>query len=221
MTTRILLADDQDDVRSGFRLVLDSQPDMTVVGEAADGAAALDLARRLRPDVVLADIRMPRLDGLELTRLLAGPEAAEPTRVVVVTTFDLDDYVHTALSNGACGFLLKRSGPALLIEGVRAAMAGDALISPQITVRLLRQLTAPPASASPAPARPNPLTEREQDIVRLIARGCTNAEIGAELFISAGTAKTHVANIQAKLDVRNRVAIAAWAWATGLVEPGA
>lgn len=215
VTTRILLADDQDDVRSGFRLILDSQPDMTVVGEAADGATALDLARRLRPDIVLADIRMPRLDGLELTRLLAGPEAAEPTRVVVVTTFDLDDYVHTALRNGACGFLLKRSGPALLIEGVRAAMAGDALISPQITVRLLRHLSAPPQRQ----AGVNPLTNREQDIVRLVARGRTNSEIGSELSISPGTAKTHLANIQTKLGVGNRVGIAAWAWETGLIAP--
>ncbi|MCR8574008.1 response regulator [Streptomyces sp. Isolate_219] len=214
--TRILLADDQDDVRNGFRLVLDSQPDMTVIGEAADGATARDLARHLRPDVVLADIRMPRLDGLELTRLLAGPEAARPTRVVVVTTFDLDDYVHTALHNGACGFLLKRSGPALLIEGVRAAMAGDALISPQITVRLLRRMSLPPARPRPTP---DPLTDREREIVRLVARGSTNQEIATELVISPGTAKTHLANIQSKLKVRNRVEIAAWAWQTGLIPP--
>ncbi|MGW1789800.1 response regulator [Streptomyces tubercidicus] len=212
--TRILLADDQDDVRSGFRLVLNSQPDMTVVGEAADGATALDLARHLRPDVVLADIRMPRLDGLELTRLLAGPEATRPTRVVVVTTFDLDDYVHTALHHGACGFLLKRSGPTLLIEGVRAAMAGDALISPQITVRLLRKLSPPPA-ARPHPG-PEALTDREREIVRLVARGSTNQEIATELVISPGTAKTHLANIQSKLNLRNRVEIASWSWQTGL-----
>ncbi|WP_405941951.1 response regulator [Streptomyces sp. NBC_00207] len=210
MTTRILIADDQEDIRSGFRLILDSQPDMTVVGEAADGERAVVLARELRPDVVLADIRMPRLDGLEVTRLLA-PE----TRVVVVTTFDLDEYVHTALRNGACGFLLKRSGPALLIEGVRAAMAGDTLISPQITVRLLSRLT----EAGPvAPRAPHPLTERELDIVRLVARGLTNAEIGAELFISAGTAKTHIANVQAKIGARNRVGIAAWAWEHGVAK---
>ncbi|MFF4447331.1 response regulator [Streptomyces sp. NPDC001502] len=208
MTTRILIADDQEDIRSGFRLILDSQPDMTVVGEAADGESAVALARELRPDVVLADIRMPRLDGLEVTRLLA-PQ----TRVMVVTTFDLDEYVHTALRNGACGFLLKRSGPALLIEGVRAAMAGDTLISPQITVRLLSRLTqAGPVSRPVA----HPLTEREVEIVRLVARGLTNAEIGAELFISAGTAKTHIANVQAKLGARNRVGIAAWAWEHGV-----
>ncbi|GGT53070.1 response regulator [Streptomyces purpureus] len=210
MTTRILIADDQDDIRNGFRLILDSQPDMTVVGEAADGAAAVELARTLRPDVVLADIRMPRLDGLEVTRLLAAE-----TRVVVVTTFDLDEYVHTALRHGACGFLLKRSGPALLIEAVRAAMAGDTLISPQITVRLLQRLTAPPA-APPA----DPLTAREREIVTLVAQGLTNAEIADRLFISAGTAKTHLANIQAKLKARNRVGIAAWAWEAGLAAPG-
>ncbi|MGA5566341.1 response regulator [Streptomyces platensis] len=217
--TRILLADDQDDVRSGFRLVLDSQPDMTVIGEAADGATALELARHLRPDVVLADIRMPRLDGLELTRLLAGPESTRPTKVVVVTTFDLDDYVHTALHHGACGFLLKRSGPTLLIEGVRAAMAGDALISPQITVRLLRRLSPPtPSHPHPGPG-PDALTGRERDIARLVARGFTNQEIATELVISPGTAKTHLANIQAKLKLRNRVEIAAWSWRTGLTPP--
>ncbi|MFE7181535.1 response regulator [Streptomyces erythrochromogenes] len=210
MTTRILIADDQEDIRSGFRLILDSQPDMTVVGEAADGERAVALARQLRPDVVLADIRMPKLDGLEVTRLLAPG-----TRVVVVTTFDLDEYVHTALRNGACGFLLKRSGPALLIEGVRAAMAGDTLISPQITVRLLSRLTGPEPVARPAA---HPLTERELEIVRLVARGHTNAEIGAELFITAGTAKTHIANVQAKIGARNRVGIAAWAWEHGVAK---
>lgn len=234
MTTRILIADDQDDIRSGFRLVLDSQPDMVVVGEAADGVAAVEAAARLRPDVVLADIRMPRLDGLELTRRLAGPDVAAPTRVIVVTTFEIDEYVHTALRNGACGFLLKRSGPALLIEAVRAAMAGDTLISPQVTVRLLDHLSSSAAAGAAAGAtRPadtgpagdcgaahDPLTAREHEIVRLVAQGCTNAEVGAELFISAGTAKTHVANIQAKLGVRNRVGIAAWAWANGHVAPG-
>lgn len=214
MTIRILLADDQESVRTGFRLILDSQPDMEVVGEAVDGLQAVELAEGLRPDVVLADIRMPRLDGLEVTRRLAGPEVADPLRVVVVTTFDLDEYVHTALHNGACGFLLKRSGPALLVEAVRAAVAGDTMISPSVTVRLLKHLRSP---AKPKPAAPiEALTVRETEIARLVAKGLTNAEIGAELFISAGTAKTHLAHIQRKLDVRNRVGIAAWVWDSGL-----
>ncbi|MFD9425618.1 MULTISPECIES: response regulator transcription factor [unclassified Streptomyces] len=215
--TRILIADDQEDVRSGFRLILGSQPDMTVVGEAADGLTAVDLARTLRPDLILADIRMPGLDGLELTRRLAGPDVPDPLRVLVVTTFDHDDYVRTALHDGACGFLLKRSGPGLLIEGVRAAMAGDILISPQITVRLLQTLA--PAAAPAAPTTPSPLTAREQEIARLVAQGLTNAQIGEALFISAGTAKTHIANIQAKLKAHNRVGIAAWAWESGLAAP--
>ncbi len=146
--TRILIADDQEDVRSGFRLILGSQPDMTVVGEAADGLTAVELARTLRPDLVLADIRMPGVDGLEVTRRLAGPGVPDPMRVLVVNTFDHDDYVRTALREGACGFLLKRSGPGLLIEGVRAAMAGDLLISPQITVRLLQNLAPRPRPGS-------------------------------------------------------------------------
>lgn len=217
MTTRILIADDQEAVRHGFRLILDAQPDMRVVADAADGATALELARRVRPDVVLADIRMPRVDGLELTRALAGPGVADPIRVVVVTTFDLDEYVHAALRNGACGFLLKRSGPALLVEAVRAAMAGDALISPSVTVRLLRHLQVPGADESASGVEP--LTDREEAVARLVAQGKTNAEIGAELFISAGTAKTHVANIQRKLGVRNRVGIAVWAWSSGAARP--
>lgn len=214
--TGILIADDQAGIRGAFRLVLDAQPDMHVVGEAADGATAIDLAHRLRPDVVLADIRMPRVDGLEVTRRLAGPDAADPLRVIVVTTFDLDEYVHAALRSGACGFLLKRSGPALLVEAIRAAMAGDTLISPQVTVRLLRRLNAPaPGGVQPS----EPLTDRELDVVTLVAAGRTNAEIATELFIAPGTVKNHVAAIQAKLGARNRVGIAAWAWATGHAHP--
>ena len=214
MTTRIIVADDQEMIRHGFRLILDAQPDMKVVADAADGATALDMARRIRPDVVLADIRMPRMDGLELTRSLAGPGVAEPIRVIVVTTFDLDEYVYAALRNGACGFLLKRSGPTLLVEAIRAAMAGDALVSPSVTVRLLKQLQRA-TDSTPA----EPLTEREIAVARLVGEGKTNAEIGTELFISAGTVKTHVANIQRKLGARNRVAIAVWAWNSGYVQP--
>ncbi|MEU3350894.1 response regulator transcription factor [Streptomyces sp. NPDC037389] len=216
--TRILLADDQENIRVAFRMVLDAQPDMRVVGEAADGAAAVELARHLKPDVVLADIRMPRLDGLEVTRLLAGPDVAEPARVIVVTTFDLDEYVHASLRHGASGFLLKRSGPALLIEAVRAAMAGDTLISPQVTVRLLRHYGfAEPGGRQEAAVS---LTQRELEIVRLLAEGGTNAEIGAELFISPGTVKNHVASIQHKVGARNRVGIAAWAFRSGVCASG-
>ncbi len=217
MTTRILIADDQDMIRHGFRLILDAQPDMKVVADAADGVTALELARRVRPDVVLADIRMPRLDGLELTRALAGPDVTDPMRVVIVTTFDLDEYVHAALRNGACGFLLKRAGPTLLVEAIRAAMAGDALVSPSVTVRLLKHLRSRTDSSAGSPAEP--LTDREIAVARLVAEGKTNAEIGADLFISAGTVKTHVANIQRKLDARNRVAIAVWAWNSGWARP--
>jgi len=209
---RVLIADDQAMVRTGFGMIIGAQPDMEVVGEAADGVTAVELGRRLRPDVALLDIRMPRLDGLEALRLLAGPDVADPLRVVVVTTFDLDEYVHTALRNGACGFLLKDSGPALLVEAVRAAVSGDALISPSITVRLLRHLAPPAATHDDAGLSP-----RELDVVKLVARGLTNAEIAARLYIAVGTVKTHLASIQTKLDARNRVEIAAWAWERRLV----
>ncbi len=217
---RVLLADDQAAVRTSFRFFLDAQPDITVVGEAADGQAAVNLARHLRPDVCLLDIRMPKLDGLEATRLLAGPDQADPLRVVVVTTFDLDDYVYRALRNGACGFLLKGSGPSLLVEAVRAAAAGDALVSPSITVRLLRQLTqqARPMSTTDSSGAPGePLTERELDVVRLAARGRSNHEIATELHISLSTVKTHLGSVQLKLGARNRVEVAAWAWESGHV----
>jgi DNA-binding NarL/FixJ family response regulator len=214
-TIRILLADDQEAIRAGFRLVLDAQPDMTVIGEAADGVTALAAARRLRPDVLLADIRMPGLDGLELTRRLAGPGVDPPLRVVVVTTFDLDAYVHTALRAGASGFLLKRSGPALLVEAVRAAMSGDALISPQITARMLHRLVPPALPETTGPPA-EPLTPREEEVAALVAAGMSNTDIGEELFISLATVKSHVAGLQRKLAVRNRVGIAAWAWESGL-----
>ncbi|NEA99293.1 response regulator transcription factor [Streptomyces sp. SID13726] len=220
---RVLIADDQDMVRTGFRFFLDAQPDMTVVAEAADGETAVRLAREVRPDVCLLDIRMPKLDGLEATRLLAGPDVADPMRVVVVTTFDLDEYVYGALRGGACGFLLKDSGPTLLAEAVRAAAAGDSLVSPSVTVRLLRHVTAEPTpepvvAARPAPAT-EPLTDRELDVVRLVALGRTNAEIAAELYVSLSTVKTHLSSVQLKLAARNRVEIAAWAWQYGHAQP--
>ncbi|MGW7693904.1 response regulator [Streptomyces asiaticus] len=210
---RVLIADDQAMVRTGFRLILDSQPGIEVAGEAADGSECVELARRLRPEVCLVDIRMPNLDGLEVTRLLAGPGVVDPLRVVVVTTFDQDDYVDTAIRNGACGFLLKDAGPELLVEAVRSAVRGGAMVSPAVTVRLLRQWASRPRRVT----RANPLTGRELDIARLVAVGRTNQEICAELHLSLSTVKTHLSNIQAKLTVRNRVEIAAWAWDTGAV----
>ena len=213
MTIRVLIADDQDLVRCGLRLILESEPDLEVVGEASDGDQAVDLARRTRPDVCLVDIRMPRRDGIEVTEALAGPGVADPLRVVVVTTFDLEEYVLGALRAGAVGFVLKDAGPGLLVEAVRAAHAGDALISPQVTLPLLRRLA--PASTARA-VDTVPLSGREHEVVRVIAQGRTNREIAAELFISLSTVKTHVANIQDKLGVRNRVEIAAWAWETGV-----
>jgi DNA-binding NarL/FixJ family response regulator len=213
MSIRILICDDQSSIRSAFRIILDAQPDMTVVGDAADGLTAIEQARHLRPDVVLADIRMPGADGLEVTRVLAGPQAADPMRVVIVTTFDLDEYVHAALRNGACGFLLKRSSPALLAEAVRAAHAGDALISPQVTMRLLRNMT--PRDARGA-ALAEGLTDRESQIAQMIGQGRTNAQIAELLFISPGTVKNHTAAIQRKLATSNRVGIAIWAYENGL-----
>ncbi|GAA2391394.1 response regulator [Nonomuraea africana] len=214
MTISVLLADDQAMVRASLRVILEDQPDIEVVAEAADGDEAVALARRLRPDVCLVDVQMPRMDGVEVTRALAGPGVLAPLRVVVVTTFDLDEYVYGALRGGAVGFVLKDAGPALLVEAVRAASAGDALISPSITLRLLRHVTA----AGPAPAhRPGRLlSAREIEVVQAIARGRTNREIAGELFISLSTVKGHIAGVQAKLGLRNRVQIASWAWQNGL-----
>ncbi|MFV2171698.1 response regulator [Actinomadura sp. LOL_016] len=212
MTIRVLIADDQEMVRRGVREILGSDPGIEVVGEAADGVAALELAGRLRPDVALVDVRMPGLDGLEVTRRLAGPDAPVRAKVVILTTFDLDEYVYPALRHGATGFVLKRSGPALIIEAVRAAMSGESLISPSITVRLLRHVTEPVRRPEPPP---EPLTEREKEIAGQVAQGKSNADIAAELFISPGTVKTHLASVQRKLGVRNRVGVAVHAWEMG------
>lgn len=215
LTIRVLLADDQSMVRTGFRYMLDAEDDIAVVGEAGDGVEAVRLAGELRPDVVLMDIRMPGVDGLEATRRLAGPGVEDPVRVVVVTTFDMDEYVHAALTGGAVGFLLKDAGPALLIEAVRAAARGDALVSPRITVRLLRHFTRP-QEREPEPDERG-LTAREMDIVREVARGLTNIEVAAELYVTVSTVKTHLARVQEKLGARNRVEVAIWAHRSGLV----
>ena len=216
MTVRVLVADDQDLVRTGLSMILDAQSGIEVVGQAADGHAAVELARRLRPDVCLVDIRMPGLDGIEVTELLAGRGVPDPIAVVVITTFDLDEYVHGALRAGARGFLLKDAGPELLVQAVHAAAVGDALIAPNITRRLLSTLAArEPSKRRTQPI--DPLTDREEEVLALVARGRTNAEIAADLFIGLTTAKTHVASLLTKIGARNRVEIAMWAYDTGRV----
>jgi len=216
MTIRVLIADDQDIVRAGLTMILDAQPDIEVVGEAANGREAVTLARELRPDVCLLDIRMPEMDGIEATGHLAGPDVADPLAVIVITTFDLDEYVHGALKAGARGFLLKDAGPELLTQAIHAAANGDALIAPSITARLLatfahtipRQPTAQPIE---------PLTSREEQILISVAQGWTNHEIGDDLHISISTVKTHLASLMRKLNARNRVEIAMWAYETGRI----
>jgi len=216
MTIRVLVADDQEIVRAGLVMILDAHGDIEVVGQAADGLAAVELARELRPDVCLFDIRMPEMDGLEATRQLAGPDVAEPMAVVVITTFDLDEYVHGALKAGARGFLLKDAGPELLIQAVRAAANGDALIAPNITIRLLAAFSE---STGQSPAQPiAPLTDREEGVLLTVARGRTNSEIADELHISLSTVKTHLTALMNKLGARNRVELAMWAYETGRIK---
>ena len=213
MTVRVIVADDQDLVRTGLQMILDAQPGIEVIGVAADGHEAVALTRELRPDVCLFDIRMPGMDGIEATRQLAGPGVDDPVAVVVITTFDLDEHVHAALRAGARGFLLKDAGPELLVQAIRSAADGDALIAPSVTVRLLAAFSDKLAEAPPAQPR-EPLTAREEEVLVTVARGRTNAEIADELHISLSTAKTHLASLMAKLGARNRVEIAMWAYET-------
>ncbi|WP_409331919.1 response regulator [Trujillonella humicola] len=216
MTIRVLVADDQDIVRAGLCMILDAQPGITVVGEAADGRQAIALARSLRPDVCLLDIRMPEVDGIEATRQLAGADVADPLAVVVITTFDLDDHVYGALQAGARGFLLKDAGAEMLTQAVHAAARGDALIAPSITARLLSSF-ADRRSRSRPPEPVEALTAREEQVLLAAARGRTNGEIGDELSISLSTVKTHIAALMRKLGARNRVEIVMWAYETGRV----
>jgi DNA-binding NarL/FixJ family response regulator len=219
MTIRVIVADDQQIVRTGLTMILDAQPGIEVVGGAADGREAVELARRLRPDVCLFDIRMPVMDGIEATRQLAGPGVADPMAVVIITTFDLDEYVHGALKAGARGFLLKDAGPELLTQAVHAAAGGDALIAPSVTVRLLAAFSD--SAVGPPPAQPiDPLTDREEEVLLTVARGRTNAEIAEDLHVSLSTVKTHLGSLMSKLGARNRVEIAMWAYETGRVKYG-
>ena len=217
--TSVLIVDDQALVRAGFRMILEIEPDLAVVGEAADGEAAVTLVRELRPDVVLMDVRMPGVDGIEATRrVFADPSCA--ARVVMLTTFDLDEYVYQALQAGASGFLLKDVPPELLVAGIRAVHAGESLLAPAVTRRMIESFLDRPTAPDPAAStRLASLTPREREVLRLVARGLANAEIGAELFVSETTVKTHVGRVLTKLGLRDRVQAVVYAYETGVVSP--
>jgi DNA-binding NarL/FixJ family response regulator len=219
VSIRVLIADDQAVVRSGFRAILEDEPDLEVVGDAEDGLAAVELARRRKADLVLMDIRMPRLDGLEATKRLAGPGVEEPIDVLVVTTFDLDEYVFGALRAGAAGFLLKDASPETLLSAIRAVASGQGLIAPEVTRRLIARF----AASAPDPTRRHELerlSERECEVLVEIARGRSNGEIARRLFIEEATVKSHVSSILLKLGLHSRVQAVILAYESGLVSPG-
>ena len=216
---RVLLADDEQLVRSGFRLLLDTEDDITVVREAATGAEAVERARETRPDVVLMDIRMPRMDGIEATRVIAGTKGLERVRVLILTTYDTDAYVFEGLQAGAGGFLLKDAGPAELLHAIRVIAAGEALLAPRITRRLIAQFTARRTADRAAQERLAVLTDREREVVALVGQGLRNDEIGAALFLSPETARTHVSRAMVKLGARDRAQLVVIAYRTGLVTP--
>lgn len=221
MTTplRVVLADDQDLVRAGFRVILGTEDDIDVVGEARDGVEAVDVVGRLQPDVVLMDVQMPGIDGLEATRRILGPDGAgHPIKVVILTTFDREDYLFEALRAGASGFLLKNASPEDLVDSVRVVARGDALLSPEVTRRVIARFAAPgPATPSRRPAE---LTDREFEVLVHLARGASNAEIAAALYLGETTVKTHVSRILAKLGLRDRTHAVVFAYEQGIVEPG-
>jgi DNA-binding NarL/FixJ family response regulator len=216
--TRVLLVDDQQLVRTGFRLILDLEPDLEVVGEAADGAACLRAVREVAPDVVLMDVRMPTMDGVEATRRLVG--AGSPARVLILTTFDLDEYVYAAMRAGASGFLLKDVGRDELVHAVRTVARGDQMLAPAVTRRLVERFVRLPAPGQGVPEVLTPLSARERDVLALVARGLSNAEIAASLVIGEATVKTHVARVLEKLGLRDRVQAAVLAYESGFVRPG-
>ena len=217
---RVLVADDQTLVRAGFRVLVESAPDLEVVGEAGDGVEAVELARRELPDVVLMDIRMPVMDGLEATRRTIALDRAEGIRVLVLTTFDLDEYVYEALRAGASGFLLKDTPPADLLAAIRVVAAGDALLAPSVTRRLIAEFARRPEPSAVTPAALAALTDREREVLALVARGLSNAEIAELLVVSGATAKTHVSRVLAKLGARDRAQLVMLAYEAGLVTPG-
>jgi DNA-binding NarL/FixJ family response regulator len=221
MTIRVLLADDQGMVRAGFRMILESEPDIEVIGEAEDGAKAVAAARGLRPDVVLMDVQMPNMDGLEATRQIVALDLPEPVRVLILTTFERDEYIFEALRSGASGFLLKNASPEELIEAVRTVAGGEALLAPSVTRRVIEEFAKGPApAASPDTSRLRTLTEREAEVLRLLARGKSNAEIANTLFVGEATVKTHISNLLTKLDLRDRVQAVVFAYESGLIRPG-
>jgi DNA-binding NarL/FixJ family response regulator len=215
---RVLLAEDQVLVRDGLRMMLAAEPDIDVVGEAGDGKQALDLIRRLAPDVALMDVRMPELNGIDATRRLTA--AGSPVRVLVLTTFDLDEYVYEAMRAGAAGFLLKDARREQLAAAIRTVMEGETLIDPAVTRRLVEDFCRRPPPATGVPAAAQALTERELEVARAVARGLSNAEIARELYLGETTVKSHVANVLAKLDLRDRVQIVVFAYESGLIRPG-
>jgi DNA-binding NarL/FixJ family response regulator len=221
MSIRVVVADDQALVRAGFRLLVDSAPDLEVVGEAVEGAEAVALARRERPDVVLMDIRMPTMDGLEATRQITADQLLAEVRVLMLTTFDLDEYVYQALRAGASGFLLKDTPPGDLLAAIRVVAAGDALLAPGITRRLIAEFARRPEPSAVTPAEVATLTHREREVLGLVAHGLSNSEIAQRLVVSPATSKTYVSRLLAKLGARDRAQLVAIAYETGLVTPGA
>jgi DNA-binding NarL/FixJ family response regulator len=219
MAIRVLIVDDQALVRAGFRMILEAQPDLEVVGEAGDGSAAIDAVRTLRPDVVLMDVRMPGVDGIEATRRLT--EAGVPGKIVILTTYDLDEYVFDALAAGASGFLLKHVPPEELVRGVRVAASGEALLAPSITKRLIEEFAKQRAPVRASGTDLKSLTDREREVLTLLGRGLSNPEIAKDLKVGEATVKTHVAHVLDKLELRDRVQAAIFAYEIGLIKPGA
>lgn len=219
MSTKILITDDEELVRTGFRMILEAQDDFEVLGEASNGSEAVEMARSLQPDVILMDIHMPEMDGLEATRLIVEDEAMPDSKVLILTTFDQDEYVYKALRSGASGFLLKRTPAATLVEGIRVIANGDALLAPSVTRRLIDQFANPASPEKPDSPELNVLSDREREVLTLVAKGLSNSECAEQLFLSEGTVKTHVKRIYTKLDLRDRTQAVIFAYEAGMVDP--